>query len=148
MAAFAAHPAQWTMLASHPEFADQAAYEAIRWRPAATSVGRYAAEDFVYHDLPIARNTYLMMCVPTAQRDPRVFTDGQRFDITIRRSEPLLQFGGGPHYCLGAALAQTELSEALPILASKLKTPRVTGPVTWRHPVGVYGPNELPLGFG
>jgi cytochrome P450 len=148
MAALAAHPAQWTMLASHPGLGEQAADEAIRWCPSATSVARYAAEDFVYHDLPIARYTYLMMCVPTAQRDPRVFRDGQRFDITIRRSEQPLQFGGGPHYCLGAALAQAELSEALPILATRLKTPRITGPVTWRHPVGVYGPNQLPLSFG
>lgn len=147
MAAFAAHPAQWAMLADHPELGEQAAVEAIRWCPSAPSVARYAAEDLVYHDLPIARNTYLMMCVPTAQRDPRVFRDGQRFDITIRRSEQPLQFGGGPHYCLGAALAQAELSEALPILARRLKTPRITGPVTWRHPVGVYGPNQLPLSF-
>lgn len=148
MAAFAAHPAQWTMLASHPELGVQAADEAIRWCPTATSVARYAAEDFVYHDLPIARYTYLMMCVPAAQRDPRVFHDGHRFDITIRRSEQLLQFGGGPHYCLGAALAQAELSEALPILARRLKTPRITGPVTWRHQIGIYGPNQLPLSFG
>lgn len=83
MAAFAAHPAQWTMLASHPELGEQAADEAIRWCPTANSVYRYAAVDFVYRDLPIARYTYLMMCVPTAQRDPRVFRDGQRFDITI-----------------------------------------------------------------
>jgi cytochrome P450 len=148
MAAFAAHPGQWTMLASHPELGEQAADEAIRWCPAATSVARYAAEDFVYRDLPIARYTYLIFGVPAAQRDPRVFRDGQRFDITVGRNEQPLQFGGGPHYCIGAALAKAELSEALPILASRLKAPRVTGPVTWRHPIGVYGPNELPLSFG
>jgi cytochrome P450 len=148
MAAFAAHPAQWAMLASHAELSEQAADEAIRWYPSATSLARYAAEDFAYHDLPIARNTYLTMCVPTAQRDPRVFRDGQRFDITIRRSGQPLQFGGGPHYCLGAALARAELSEALPVLAGRLKTPRITGPVTWRHPIGVYGPHQLPLSFG
>jgi len=148
MAALATHPEQWAMLASHPELGGQAADEAIRWCPSATAVARYAAEDFVYHDLPIARNTFLQMAVPTAQRDPRVFRDGQRFDITIRRNEQPLQFGGGPHYCLGAALAQAELSEALPVLARRLKTPRIIGPVTWRHAIGVYGPNQLPLSFG
>lgn len=147
MAAFAAHPAQWTALASHPELGGQAADESIRWCPSGASIVRYAAEDFVYHDLPIARHTYLMVCVPTAQRDPRVFRDGQRFDITIRRSGQPLQFGGGPHYCLGAALARAELSEALPILASRLKTPHITGPVTWHLPIGIYGPNQLPLSF-
>jgi cytochrome P450 len=148
MATFATHPEQWAALASHPELGEQAADEVIRWCPVATFVARYAAEDFVYRDLPIAQYTYLMMCVSTAQRDPRAFRDAQRFDITIRRSEQSLQFGGGAHYCLGAALARAELSEALPILASSLKTPRITGPVTWRLPVGVYGPTQLPLSFG
>lgn len=148
MVAFAGHPEQWAALAAHPELAGQATDEAMRWCPSASSIFRFAAEDFVYRDLPIARDTYLMMGVSIAQRDPRVFRDGHSFDITIRRQELPLQFGGGPHYCLGAALAHAELSEALPILASKLKAPRIAGPVTWRLPIGIYGPNQLPLSFG
>lgn len=148
MAAFAAYPEQWTVLADHPELADQATEEAIRWCPSATAIFRFAAEDFVYQDLPIAANSYLAVCAPIAQRDPRAFTDGQRFDITLPRQGIALQFGAGPHHCLGAGLARAEVGEALPILASRLKPPRVTGPVTWRHPIGVYGPNELPLAFG
>ena len=89
-----------------------------------------------------------MVGVPAAQRDPRAHQDGQSFDITIPRRQAPLQFGGGPHHCLGAALAQAELSEALPVLASRLTSPRIAGPVTWRLPIGVYGPNELPLRFG
>jgi cytochrome P450 len=148
MAAFATHPAQWAELARHPELADQATEEVIRWCPAGAGVYRFAAEDFVYHDLPIARDTYLMMYVAAAQRDPRVFPNGHAFDITVRRQEAPLQFGGGPHHCLGAALARAELSEALPVLASQLKTPSIAGQVTWRLPIGVYGPNQLPLHFG
>jgi cytochrome P450 len=147
MVAFAAHPGQWETLASHPDLAEQATDEAMRWGPSASSVFRFAAEDFVFHDLPIARDTFVMMGVPIAQRDPRVFHNGQSFDITIRRQEFPLQFGGGPHYCLGAALAHAELSEALPVLASKLKPPRIAGPVTWRLPIGIYGPDQLPLSF-
>jgi cytochrome P450 len=148
MVAFAGHPAQWAVLARHPELGTQAAEEAIRWCPSATTLFRYAAEDFVYHDLPIARDTFVMMCVPIAQRDPRVFRDGHSFDITVRRQESPLQFGGGPHHCLGAALARAELGEALPVLASRLKPPRIAGPVTWRPPIGIYGPDQLPLSFG
>jgi cytochrome P450 len=147
MVAFAAHPGQWETLTSHPELAEQAADEAMRWGPSATSVFRFAAEDFVFNDLAIARDTFVMMGVPIAQRDPRVFRNGQSFDITIRRQEIPLQFGGGPHYCLGAALAHAELSEALAVLAGKLKPPRIAGPVTWRLPIGIYGPEQLPLSF-
>lgn len=148
MAAFAAHPEQWALLADHPELAQQAAEETIRWFPSATAIGRFAAEDFVYHDLPIVENSYLMMCAPIAQRDPRAFIDGQRFDITIPRQGTPLQFGAGPHHCLGAGLARAEVGEALPILASRLKSPRITGQATWRHPIGIYGPDVLPLAFG
>jgi cytochrome P450 len=147
MVAFAKHPAQWEILAERPELGEQATDEVVRWCPSAGSVYRFAAEDFVYHDLSIARDTFLMMSVPTAQRDPRVYSDGHTFDITIRQAVPALQFGGGPHHCLGAALARTEISEALPVLARRLKPPRVVGPVTWRLPIGIYGPNELPLSF-
>jgi cytochrome P450 len=148
MVAFARHPAQWDALARHPELGAQAAEEAIRWGPSAATLFRFAAEDFVYHDLPIARDAFLMMCVSIAQRDPRVFRDGHAFDITVSRREPPLQFGGGPHHCLGAALARAELSEALPVLAGRLKPPRIAGPVTWRLPIGIYGPDRLPLSFG
>jgi cytochrome P450 len=54
----------------------------------------------------------------------------------------------GVHHCLGAPLARAEMSEALPVLASRLGPPTIAGPVTWRPPTGIYGPNQLPLRFG
>jgi cytochrome P450 len=89
-----------------------------------------------------------MMGISAAQRDPRAFPDGDTFDITANRKAPPLQFGGGAHHCLGAALARAELREALPVLTSRLGPPVIAGPVTWRPPTGIYGPNELPLRFG
>jgi cytochrome P450 len=148
MVAFAEHPEQWAVLAEHPNLGTQAAEEVIRWYPSAATLFRFAAEDFVYHDLPIARDSFLMVGVTIAQRDPRVYRGGHSFDIKIRRQEYPLQFGGGPHHCLGAALARAELSEALPVLASRLKPPRIAGPVTWSPPIGIRGPSQLPLSFG
>lgn len=148
MVAFAEHPEQWATLARHPELAGQATEEVMRWCPSARSLYRFAAEDLVYRDLAIARGTYLMMGVPIAQRDPRAYPEGHSFDITILGRQTPLLFGGGPHHCLGAALARAELSEALPVLAGRLKSPRIAGPVTWRPPIGIYGPDELPLSFG
>jgi cytochrome P450 len=148
--AFAEHPEQWAALASHPELARQATDEALRWSTTASSIYRFATEDFIYRDLLIAKDTLVMVGVPIVQRDPRAFHDGHSFDITIRRQELPLQFGGGPHYCLGAALAHAELSEALPVLASKLKAPpRIVGPIIWRLPlpIGTYGPDQIPLSF-
>jgi cytochrome P450 len=39
-------------------------------------------------------------------------------------------------------------AEALPALATRLAPPAVAGPFTWRPPIGIHGPNTLPLRFG
>lgn len=148
MVAFAGHPDQWVLLGERPELAARAVEEVIRWCPSAPTVYRFAAEDFEYGGLRLAENTLLIMCAAIAQRDPRVFHDGHTFDITVAREAGPLQFGGGPHHCLGAALARTELAEALPVLAARLGPPTLAGPVPWRPPIGIHGPDRLPLRFG
>ena len=148
MVTFAEHPDQWAVLGSRPELAERAVEEIIRWRPSATVIFRFVAEDFEFHGAPLVAGTFVMACVPTAQRDPRAFPGGHVFDITVARDAGVLQFGGGIYHCLGAALARTELGEALPVLAARLGAPSVIGPVTWRPPLGIYGPEALHLRFG
>jgi cytochrome P450 len=148
MVAFAAHPDQWRLLGSRPELAAQATDEVIRWTPSSGTVYRFATEDFEYRGEHFAKDTFFMVCVGIAQRDPRVFHDGATFDISVARDAPALQFGGGPHHCLGSALARTEIAEVLPVLAGRLGPPVVAGPLGWRPPIGICGPEPLPLRFG
>src|SRR5262249_61716059 len=98
--------------------------------------------------LHIKAATSAMLGVRAAHRGPRAVPDGDSFDITATRQAPSLQFGGGAHHCLGAALARAELGESLPVLASRFGPPVIAGPVTWPLQTGIYGPNELPLRFG
>jgi cytochrome P450 len=148
MVTFAEHPEQWQLLGSRPELASQAVEEVMRWRPATPTLYRFATTDFDFEGLDIAKDTFILACVATAQRDPLVFHDGSTFDIAAAREAPPLQFGAGPHHCLGAALARAEVGEALHALASRLGPPAITGPFTWRPPLGNQGPNTLPLRFG
>src|SRR5262249_14696219 len=147
MVAFAEHPDQWTLLGRHPELAGQAVEEIMRWCPMANAIFRFAAEDFDYHGLHITAGTCVSVGVYPPHRDPRAVPGGDSFDITPTREITPLLFGGGVHHCLGAALARAEMAEALPVLASRLGPPTIAGPVTWRPPTGIYGPNELPLRF-
>ena len=49
------------------------------------------------------------MWYPSGNRDERAFPDPFRFDVR-RQPNPHVSFGGGgPHYCLGASLARTQL---------------------------------------
>ena len=147
LAIFTEYPDQWTLLGERPELALQATEEVMRWRPSTPTLGRFAAVDFEYQGLHIAKDTFLAMCVTPAQRDPRAFGEGATFDITATREVPILQFGAGPHYCIGAALARAEIAEALPVLASRLGQPTVAGKITWRPAFGNHGPTSLPLRF-
>lgn len=148
MVVFAEHPGQWNLLAERPELAEKAVEEIIRWSPSTPIIYRCAAEDFEYRGLHIEKGTFLTMCAQTAQRDPRVFSNGNTFDITTTSAAQPLLFGAGPHYCIGAPLARVEIGEALPVLAKRLGPPSIAGEVSWRPPTGIHGPNELPLRFG
>lgn len=51
----------------------------------------------------------------SANRDPDVFPDPDRFDVT-RDTRGHMAFGHGAHFCLGAALARLEAHTILPLL--------------------------------
>jgi cytochrome P450 len=148
MVTFSEHPDQWRLLGERPELANQTVEEVMRWLPSSNAVYRFAGEDLEFRGERVQAGTLLMIGVQAAQRDPRAYPGGEVFNITAAHKSPVLQFGGGPHYCLGAPLARLELAEALPVLAGRLAAPVIAGPFSWRPAIGIYGPNELPLRFG
>jgi hypothetical protein len=64
-----------------------------------------------------------------ANRDPRIFENPDRYDIT-RDTAKAVTFGAGPHFCAGAAAARTLIAEvALPMLFDRLPRLRLAAPV-------------------
>jgi cytochrome P450 len=148
MSAFMAHPQQWELLAAHPELSVQAAEEVVRFCPSALlGVPRIAKIAFALNGVTFPAGACIMPVTGSANRDPSVFSDADKLDISVRRPTHLT-YGGGIHYCLGAALARVELQEALPRLASRLREPHPIGPGEWLPPTeAVYGPIKLPMGY-
>lgn len=148
MAAFLAHPEQWRLLGSRPDLSAQAADEVVRWSPASViGMPRVATADVDLFGRSFARGAFLLPITGSANRDPRVFEAADEFDIHRKRSAHLT-FGGGIHFCLGAALARVELQEVLPMLAERLLDPIPAGPADWRPPTeAVYGPERLPIAY-
>ena len=60
---------------------------------------------------------------------------------------PHFGFGGGVHYCLGHLVARTDMSVALPLLARRLREPRVRGEAIWLPASSNTGPARLPVAF-
>jgi cytochrome P450 len=144
---FCDHPDQWALLATRPELAPQAVDEAMRYSPIVLGAMRQATEDAELAGIKIPAGTYVLASTASANRDPAVFPDPDRFDITREAAEPMLTFGGGMHYCLGVHLAKAELAVALTVMSRRMPNIRRTGPAPWKSVFGISGPMTLPVEF-
>ncbi len=145
MHTFIGHPGQWRLLAERPELGGKAVEEVMRVNPTVTWVSRQALKDFTFQGLDIAAGTTVHLFSQSAGTDPRAFPDGA-FDIQAER-KPHYGFGGGAHHCLGHFVARCDMSEALPLLARRLISPRLDGEAEWLPDSGNTGPVRLPIAF-
>jgi cytochrome P450 len=108
MTAFLAFPDQWALLASDPSLAERAAEEVVRHSPSALlGLPRVTKEEVVLNGVTLPEGSRVLPVTASANRDGTVFDDPDRLDITATRTAHLT-YGGGIHYCLGAALARLE----------------------------------------
>jgi cytochrome P450 len=142
------HPDQWALLRDEPELAMRAVEETMRHSPSMCSTVRSVTHDVTISDYTFPAGTFILVNTYAANRDCAVYDDPTRFDITRDAPPPILTFGGGVHYCLGANLARRELAEALKILAHRLPNPRRVGSPPWKPLLGMSGPTSLPMQFG
>ncbi len=141
------HPGQWELLAQYPELVMNAVEETMRHSPIAVGSLRTALEDVELAGVMISAGTLLIANTAAANRDPAVYDDPDRLDITREGAPPMQTFGAGTHYCLGANLARLELAEALSVMARRMPNARRTGPAPWKPLTGVSGPATLPIEF-
>jgi cytochrome P450 len=141
------HPAQWALLAARPELATSAVEETMRHSPIVVATLRTALEDVEIAGVVIPAGTLVIANTAAANRDPAVYDEPDRLDITRKGAPPMQTFGAGTHYCLGANLARLELAEALAIMTRRMPNARRTGPAPWKPLTGLSGPITLPIEF-
>ena len=141
------HPDQWELLRDNPELAMHAVEETMRHSPIAGGTLRLVVDDVELDGYLFPAGTMVLMNTFAANRDPSVYDDPDRVDITRQGAPAILTFGGGVHYCLGANLARREIAEALNVLTGRLRNPRIAGPVPWKPIVSLSGPKSLPIEF-
>ena len=140
----AAHPDQWSWLREDPVArAPAAVEEALRYEPITPFTARILVEDVAYRDVTFPKDTVLLVCAFTGNRDG---VDPDAFDIAAERDTGRpLTFGAGIHYCLGANLARAELQEGLRFLAEHVESLALDGEPVYEGVQGVYGLRELPV---
>jgi cytochrome P450 len=135
------------VLSDHPELAPRAVEELIRHTPIVFTSLRQATDDVELGGMLIPAGTFVITNTASANRDPSVYDDPDRLDITRTAAPAILTFGGGVHYCLGAHLARLELIEALRVITRRVHKARRTGPAPWKPIIGISGPTTLPIEF-
>jgi cytochrome P450 len=69
----------------------------MRHSPIAGGTSRAATEDVELAGVVIPAGTMVLTNTAAANRDPAIYDDANRFDITRREVPPILTFGGGAH---------------------------------------------------
>lgn len=114
-----AHPEILERVRLEPELRPRVILESLRWEPPVALLPRHAplAGRIAGVDIPAA--SMLLVGIAAANRDPRQFENGDRFDPDRSESE-VLTFGFGRKFCPGAHLARTQLLTALDVLLQRL----------------------------
>jgi cytochrome P450 len=123
----------WEALRRRPELLPAAVEEVLRFDPPNQRSQRFASESLELGGRVIPRGALVVPVLGSANRDPAVFSEPDRFDLE-RAPRPTLAFGGGIHSCLGAWLARLELRIALTALTRRFTALAPTGePLEWRE---------------
>ncbi|MER6465505.1 cytochrome P450 [Streptomyces sp. NPDC001288] len=142
-------PEQWALLLRRPELVPNAVDELLRHQ-LLSRVGMLmrvttTAVEVAGVTLPAGTAVNALNCV--ANRDPAVFPDPDRLDVSRQEAGRHLAFGAGPHFCPGAQLARLELGIALSALLRRFPGLRPAVPpaeLRWKEGI-MRGPWELPV---
>jgi cytochrome P450 len=106
------HPDQLQKLRDTPSLIRNAVEEILRFESPVVQTARIPPEDIEIGGYPMRRGESVLASLGAANRDPRVYSEPDRFDIT-RPNAHHHSFGGGAHFCLGAPLARLEAQLAI-----------------------------------
>lgn len=96
----------------HPEQIVEASMELMRYVAMSTASGRIVAEDFEWQGRQLYKGQFVYLMIAGANRDPSVFPDAERIDLT-RPQTHNMTFAPGLHHCIGHLIAKMEVSEFL-----------------------------------
>ena len=143
------HPDQLVRLRAcdEPDLDRSAVEELMRFDGPIQMVERITLEPVVIGGREIPARRIVVCLTAAANRDPNAFPNPDRLDLG-RTPNPHVGFGGGAHFCLGAALARLEGRIAIGTLARRFPRLRLLDPKPeWRPSFTIRGLRQLPLGL-
>jgi cytochrome P450 len=147
--ALALHPEQLEALVADSSLIGGAVEELLRYDSPVQMSRRITREDVVVAGENIEAGSFVVVVLASANRDPEHWGDSaDRLDITRPDANQHLAFGGGGHYCLGAALARLEAEIALGACVRRGPGLALAGSPEWNGRMNLRGLSRLPVRLG
>jgi len=126
------HRHAWEEICRDPSLILNALEEVLRFDSSVIVWRRKTTQAVEIGGVPVPAEANLLLLLGSANRDPAVFADPDRFDIHRQNAREHLSFGFGTHYCLGAPLARLEARVVLEELSARLPSLRLVPGQTLR----------------
>ncbi len=143
--ALARSPEEFQRLQDDPGLAENAAHEVVRLTSPVRHFTRLTQREVEVAGHRFAPGDRILLSYPSANRDESVFADPDRLDVGRSNAPHQVGWGHGPHYCLGARLAQMEITSLLAGLARAVESIEPAGQATWTAGHFVSGVKHAPI---
>jgi len=140
------NPDQLAVLRGRPDLMPSAVEELLRYDSPVRLTVRTATADATLAGKTVRAGEQVMAMLDAANHDPAVFESPDALDVT-RDARHHVAFGGGAHYCLGAALARAEAQVALAALIALPDLELAVDEPEWRPLTTFHALQSLPVAF-
>jgi cytochrome P450 len=138
-------PEERAKLEANPALIPNAVQEIIRWQTPLAHMRRTALRDTELEGQQIRAGDKLMLWYISGNRDESVFPDADRVIVDRENARRHLAFGYGIHRCVGARLAELQISILFEEMAKRRMRVNVVGEPTRTRACFVHGYRKLPV---
>ncbi len=121
--------------------------EFVRWATPVLTFRRTATRDTEIAGQPIGKGEKVVLFYHSGNRDETAFTDPWQFDVARAPNHHLGFGGGGPHYCLGASLARSQLRSLFTEMLRTLPDIEAGPPELFRSSSFIHGVKRMECSF-
>ncbi|MFI6067038.1 cytochrome P450 [Micromonospora sp. NPDC051227] len=138
------NPDQFDRLAANADLLDSALNEILRWSSTNSYVQRVATRDVIRNGVVIGSGDSVTLWNVSANRDENQFPDAELFDVG-RNPNRHVTYGVGIHRCMGAPVAQIEMSHLFRRLLAAGVRLELAGPLRRLRSNFILGITRLPI---
>ncbi len=143
------HPDQMELVRADRSLIPNCVEESLRFDAPVHGLFRTNTEETEIAGVTIPQNSKVMCSFFSANMDPDVWDEPERFDITrdLDTLKKHFAFGKGIHFCMGAPLSRVEATVALDAILERLPDLRLTGEPTFISAPVLHGVETLPVAW-